>query len=77
MTRDLRRYARQTNTRLLAGFIILLFVVGIGLIWVIYGKEAALLGSVCLLGGLAPLLLIAAVLWGIDLFVKKAGGSLD
>jgi hypothetical protein len=72
MTRDLRRYARQTNLRLLAGFIVLLFVVGIGLIWIIYGREAALLGAVCLLGGLAPLLLIAAVLWGLDYFVRKA-----
>ena len=72
MTRDLRRYARQTNVRLLAGFIVLLFVVGVGLIWVIYGREAAILGAVCLLGGLTPLLLIAAVLWAIEYFVKKA-----
>ncbi len=72
MIRDLRRYARQTNARLLAGFILLLYVVGIGLIWIIYGREAAILGAVCLLGGLMPLLLIAAALWVIDLVVKKA-----
>ena len=73
MIRDLRRYARQTNVRLLAGFILLLYVVGIGLIWIIYGREAAILGAVCLLGGLTPLLLIAAALWVMDLIVKKAG----
>ena len=61
--RDLRKYARQTNTRLLVGFLLLLFLVGDGLIYVFYGKEAALMGGVCLLAGLTPLLLIWLALW--------------
>lgn len=72
MISDLRRYARQTNIRLVLGFLLLLFVVGDGLIWWIYGRSAALLGLVCLLGGLAPLLLIALFLWIIDLIVKRS-----
>lgn len=71
MTRDLRRYARDTNVRLFVGFLLILFLVGDGLIWIIYGREAALLGLVCLLAGLFPLLLIAMVLWGIDLFLAR------
>lgn len=60
MSRDLRQHATQTNRRLILGGIVILFVVGDGLIYVFYGKQAALLGLVCLVAGLAPLVLI----WG-------------
>ncbi len=72
MTRDLRKYARQTNVRLLAGFILLLFFIGDGLIYIIYGREAALLGFICILFGLAPLLLIGLALWIVDVIVARA-----
>ena len=72
MPRDLRQYARQTNVRLLVGFILLLFIVGDGLVYFIWGSNAALLGVVCLLGGLMPLILIWAVLTGIDWFVHRS-----
>ncbi len=71
MTRDLRHYARQTNFRLLAGFILLLFIIGDGLIYLVFGRGAALMGLVCLLGGLSPILLILAALWVIDWVAKK------
>lgn len=71
MGRDLREYARQTNVRLLVGFIILLFVIGDGLVYVIYGPGAALMGALCLAGGLAPLLLIWLALVAMDWIVKK------
>ena len=72
MSKDLRKYAQQTTTRLVIGFLLLLLVVGEGLIYVIYGRGAALMGLLCMLGGLAPLLLIALALWGIDWIVKKS-----
>lgn len=72
MVRDLRRYASQTNTRLALGGLFLLFVVGDGLIYVFFGRSAALLGLVCLLLGLAPLVLIWAALWVLDWLVKRA-----
>jgi len=72
MTRDLRKYARQTNLHLLIGFFLLLFVVGDGLIWIIYGKGAALMGITCLLLGMIPLVLIGLVMWILDFFVKRA-----
>jgi hypothetical protein len=71
MARDLRRYSRNTYAGLLIGFILLLIFVGDGLIWIIYGKQAAILGLVCMLVGLAPILLIVVVLFGIDLLTKK------
>lgn len=57
MTRDLRKYANQTNTRLILGGIGLLYIVGGGLIYVIYGREAAISGVICLSAGLSPLIL--------------------
>ncbi len=72
MSRDLRRYARQTNVRLFAGFLFLLFLLGDGMIYVIWGRQAAILGLVCILGGLIPLLLIALALWGIEWIVRRS-----
>jgi hypothetical protein len=71
MSRDLRRYARQTNIRLLIGFITLLFLVGDGLIYLVYGREAALLGLICIVAGLAPLTLIWFSLVFMDWVVRK------
>ncbi|HEX9029029.1 MAG TPA: hypothetical protein VF823_07635 [Anaerolineales bacterium] len=72
MSRDLRRYARQTNVRLGIGGVALLFIVGLGLIAWIYGPRAALLGFVCLLAGLSPLVLIWLALAVLDWIVKRA-----
>ncbi len=72
MTRDLRRYARQTNIRLLVGFILILFLVGDGLIYNFYGRNAALFGLLCLVLGLAPLILIALALWGLEWLASRA-----
>lgn len=69
--RDLRHYARQTNFRLIAGFIMVLFIVGDGLIYLFYGRGAALMGLVCILGGIAPVVLIIAALWLIDWVAKR------
>lgn len=72
MTRDLRRYAQQTHVRLIIGGVLLLFLVGDGLIYVIYGKGAATFGFVCLLAGMAPLLLIWLALTLLDWIVRRA-----
>ncbi len=72
MTRDLRKYTSQTTTRLIMGGLLILFIVGDGLIFMIYGREAALMGLICLIAGLLPLVLIWAVLWGMELLVKAA-----
>jgi hypothetical protein len=71
MGRDLRQYARQTNFRLIVGFIFLLFIVGDGLIYLFYGQKAAFMGLVCLLGVTVPLGLILIALWIIDWVARR------
>ncbi len=72
MTRDLRKYAKQTNFRLLIGFFLLLLVVGIGLIYLFYGRNAAVMGLICTGAALLPAVLIWLVLWLMGYIVKKA-----
>jgi len=74
MSRDLRKYARQTNFRLIAGFLLVLFVVGDGLIYLFYGRNAALMGLVCLVAGITPVILIIGVLWLIDWIAQRNRG---
>jgi hypothetical protein len=71
MASDMRKYARQTNFRLWVGFILLLFLVGGGLIYWFYGSRAALLGVVCFVVGLLPLLLIWLTLIGLEWVAKR------
>jgi len=73
MTRDLRKYMKETNVRILIGALLLLFIVGIGLIWLIYGFAAAITGFLCLLGAFVPIGLILLALYGLDWIAKRAG----
>ncbi len=70
--RDLRKYTKETNVRLVLGAFILLLVVGVGLIWVIYGGGAAGLGLTCLLAALMPVILILSVFLVIDWILSRA-----
>jgi hypothetical protein len=72
MKRDLRRYAGQTTFRLVTGFVLILFLVGLGLIYVFYGPASAAFGLVCLVAGLAPLAAIWAILSLIEWLVNRA-----
>ncbi len=72
MSRDLRKYARQTNVRLIAGALVLVFLIGDGLIYLFYGKGAASLGLLCLLAGLVPVVLTIIVLSLLDWIRKRA-----
>jgi hypothetical protein len=73
MSRDLRKYMKDTNTRLIVGALLLLFVVGSALIWWIYGFGAAVMGFVCLLAAFVPIGLIFLVLNLSDWILKRAG----
>ena len=70
--KDLREYAKQTNIRLALSAFVLLFVVGVGLIWVFYGDRAAGMGLVCLLAALFPVILILGIFLGIEWILKRA-----
>jgi hypothetical protein len=71
MSRDLRQFARQTNIRLIIGFLLVLFIIGDGLIYLFIGQQAALMGVICLLAGLSPVILIIIALWFIDWIVRR------
>lgn len=70
--RDLREYAKQTNVRLAIGAFILVFIVGVALIWAIYGEGAAGMGLACLLAALFPVALIILFFLAIDWILKRA-----
>ncbi len=70
--RDLREYSRQTNVRLALGAFILLFIIGVGLIWLIYGGNAAGMALTCLLAALFPVILILFIFVGIEWILNHA-----
>ena len=72
MSRNLRSHRRQTDRRLLIGFILLLLVVGDGLIYLLYGPEAAASGLLCLSFVLVPVGLIWAALAVMSRIVDRA-----
>jgi hypothetical protein len=72
LSRDLRSYMKDTNVRLIFGALALLFIVGDGLIWLIYGFGAAVMGLLCMLGAFVPIGLIFLLLNLSDWIVKRA-----
>jgi hypothetical protein len=72
MSRDLRKYMKGTNVRLIVGALVALFVVGDGLIWLIYGFGAAVMGLLCMIGAFVPIGLILLLLNLSDWVVKRA-----
>jgi hypothetical protein len=70
---DLRPFRSETDRRLFGGFVIILLVVGGGLIYVLYGREAAILGFFCLLAGLAPAVLLWLILKAIEWWGERTG----
>ena len=69
--RDLRNYASQTNLRLVAGFFVIILVVGVGLIYTFWGQPAAVTALICVAGALIPAVLVWLVLELLGWVVKK------
>jgi hypothetical protein len=72
LTRNLQKYSRQTNLQLIGGALVLLFIVGDGLIYWLYGSQAALMGFLCLLAGLTPVVLVVLIILLLDWITKRA-----
>jgi len=66
--RDLRAYAASTTARLIAGGLLLLFAVGGGLVYAIYGTGALFSAVLCIGVGLLPVVLIVLALAILDWF---------
>ncbi len=72
MSRDLRKYAKDTNVRIIIGALVFLFIGGPLLIGLIYGWGAAVSAFLCLLAGLIPIGLIFLALYLSDWILKRA-----
>ena len=75
MGKDMRRYGQQTTLRLIIGGILLLFIVGDGLIYLIYGPGPATTGLICMAAGLVPILIIYGVLALMGWIARKNDGE--
>ena len=69
---NLRELQRRTERNLIVGGMVILFVVGGGLIWLLFGPEQALTAELCM-GGL--LALFGGVYWLILKLLKAASDS--
>ena len=63
---DLKKYASRTQNRMVIGLFGLCVFVGLGLIWLIYGSNAALFGLLCMAGGILVVLTILLILYLIE-----------
>jgi uncharacterized oligopeptide transporter (OPT) family protein len=67
----LERYRRQTQSRLIIGGLLILFGVGGGLVWVLYGRTAALTAVLCLSTAAGLFGLMWLILSFLELWVKE------
>lgn len=68
---ELDRHRRQTYSRLVIGGFLILVVVGGGLVWLIYGRAAALTAIACLLAPAGVLGLLWLILTLLELWVGE------
>ena len=69
--RDLRRYSRTTQRRLVVGVLVMILVIGVGLIYLIYGEQAGWAALICTGLGLVPVVLIGGFLWFLGWFARR------
>ncbi len=71
--RDLRSYARSTTVRLIVGGLALVFLIGDGLVYLVYGSQAAGTAVLCTGLGLAPVALIWVFLLLLEWLARRGG----
>ena len=69
-----RELHRQTQRNLLIGGLVILFLVGGGLVWLLYGAEQALTAVLCMGGGLA---VFGGLYWLVSKLLKFLSKSDD
>ncbi len=72
MSRDLRKYQRQTTIRLVVAALVLLFLVGGGLLYLIYGQGTALTAVLCMGALMIPVGLVYLIFKGMEWIVKRS-----
>jgi len=68
-----RQHWHQTQVRLILGGLILLLAVGGGLVWLFYGRAAAITTAICVLGGSA----VIGLLWLLLTLLERWVGDED
>jgi hypothetical protein len=63
---------KQTETRLILGFLLLVFLIGDGLIFYFYGTGAGISGLICLAGMMVPVSFVVLFLWIAEKVVKSS-----
>lgn len=71
MKLDPRAHSKQTSIHLIFGGIGILFLIGDGLVYFIYGPAAAISGFLCLGAGLLPVVIIMGIFWVMEKVVNK------
>lgn len=69
--RDLREYSKQTLVQLVIGGLVLIVIIAEILIYLFYGKSAAISGFICIMVGFVPLGLIWLFFIGLEWLVKR------
>ncbi len=69
---NMRELRRRTDRNLIIGGLVILFVVGGGLIWLLYGVEQALMAEVCMAGLLG---VFGGMFWLIAKVLKATSDS--
>ena len=71
---DLRGHRQRTERDLILGGFAILFVVGGGLVWYLYGLEAALASWVCMGGAVALFGGLWLILKFMEIWITRRGG---
>ena len=69
---NMRELHRRTDRNLIVGALVILFIVGGGLIWLLYGLEQALTAELCM-GGL--LAFFGGMYWLVVKLLRAVSGS--
>jgi hypothetical protein len=68
---DLERHRQQTYARLILGGLLILVLLGGGLVWLLYGRAAALTTVACLLMAASLFGLLWLILRVLEIWVKE------
>jgi len=69
---NMRELRQRTDRNLIVGALVILFVIGGGLIWLLYGPDQAIMAELCM-GGL--LVFFGAIYWLIVRIMKAISDS--
>lgn len=73
--RDIRSYSKQTLLRSVIGGLLVIIIVGDILIYIFYGRDAAIFGLMCILIGMIPILFVWLILLGLEWIIKQREDS--